>query len=50
MEMNRIWLIRRAPLQEKTFPGESFCSESCVWKGGRYWTRTSDPYRVKVML
>ena len=20
------------------------------WDGGRYWTRTSDPYRVKVVL
>ena len=22
----------------------------CCGNGGRYWTRTSDPYRVKVVL
>ena len=27
-----------------------FAEGSIAKDGGRYWTRTSDPYRVKVML
>ena len=35
---------------EKCVPPLFYREKRMFWTGGRHWTRTSDPYRVKVVL